>query len=101
LQEFLPLPVNHRVTEAVEQGGLFLLIRFVNEYGASDLFFRANLWGGFCDRALPPTARADARFCSAACRARERRFRPMMDKVYARQIPAAKAAASPQFLKSH
>ena len=34
LQEFLPLPANHGVTEAVEQGGLFLLIRFANEYSS-------------------------------------------------------------------
>jgi hypothetical protein len=35
LQEFLPPPANHRVTEAVEQGDLFLLIRFANEYGGN------------------------------------------------------------------
>ena len=37
-----------------------------------------------CRRALPPTARADARFCSGACRAKERRHRPRMNRLHSR-----------------
>jgi hypothetical protein len=38
-----------------------------------------------CCRVLPPLMRSDARFCSAACRAKERRHRPRMDHIYARE----------------